>query len=63
MALWGAAAAAAAVWIFGAPLPGGAPDLRGVGRFLLMREAGAVNEAREETIRFDDPSVLRDLFG
>jgi len=28
-----------------------------------MREAGVVNEAREETIRFEDASVLRDLFG
>ena len=28
-----------------------------------MREAGAVNDAREETIRFEESSVLRDLFG
>jgi len=35
MALWGAAAAAAAVWIFRGPSPGGRSGLRGVGRFLL----------------------------
>ncbi len=28
-----------------------------------MREASAVNDAREEIIRFEDASVLRDLFG
>lgn len=28
-----------------------------------MREAGAVGDVKEATIRFDDPSVTRDLFG
>ena len=28
-----------------------------------MRGAGAVDEVREETVRFEDGSVLRDLFG
>src|SRR3972149_7262205 len=44
-------------------VPRGIRDLHGVGRLLLMRGVGGVDDVKEDTIRFEDASVLRALFG